>query len=375
MATRSIRLCPGISGRPHGRSTRPPAALLATLLALLAPPTAGAAAIASGSEINLLGWSGDGQYIAWTHSDSASSAAKTYFLQKGRKRVRIKDPEKLPEGDRAKLVVKESEEDMQQDETVSLATVRDVRSGDEKRFLLSYKALTYEGTTKGALKQKYAGLPDAAAFEAWKKAHALVRSPARQGPRGGRAEVSVKVQDDQTAAGTPKWKRNTISWSVDGPVKVTLAAARDKDRGQETIEQTMEAMYAPTWSGTPFWDPTGRRVLFLLEEEVTETMRGPAGGKVELYVVPCAPRVEVLAPAGLEGATGRVADAVEKAGFAVVATGAARQPRQATVVYAPEAHAESAARIAAAVPGGATVEKLTWRPKADVVVAIGDSAR
>lgn len=361
------------------RLSRPRLLLLLSLLTLTVwlPPRAGSAAplkLDAGTKV--LGWSSDGQHLVWLSSAAVGSAPKRYFLKKGSKRARIRQPEKLPESEQALLEVEDGDDDrFETHESASLAVLHAVRTGEEKRFLLSYKALTYEGRSKGELKKKLGDLPDAAAFAAWRKEHPLVWVPGRKGPRGGRAEITVKAEGDAADAADATWKRNTLRWSVMGEVHVTLGAARGKDRGVETFEQGIGATYTPTWSATPYWEPSGRRVAFLLEEDVEQTMRGPDGGNIEVHVVPCAPRVEVLANVGQEAATGKAAEAVERVGFAVVATGAAKTPRAASVVYAAEGHAEAAAQIAAAIPGGATVEKLTWRPKAEVVVALGDSAR
>ena len=120
---------------------------------------------------------------------------------------------------------------------------------------------------------------------------------------------------------------------------------------------------------------SGHRVAVVLEEGIAKTMRGPDGGHIQYVVVPCGPRVQVVAPAGLEALTGPVADAAERAGFTVVAIDPAQAHRAATVVYADAAHADVAATLATALPGGGSVDKLTWKPKAELVIAIGDPAK
>lgn len=143
----------------------------------------------------------------------------------------------------------------------------------------------------------------------------------------------------------------------------------------ETIEQEMAGMYEPSWTATPYWSPRGHHILVELAEAKVKTMRGPDGGRLQYIVLPCGVRVEVDAPAGLEAAAGPVADAVDKAGLAVVSIGTAKAHRTSTVIYADDAHAAVAATLATQIPGGATVDKLTWKPRADLVVAIGDSAK
>jgi hypothetical protein len=58
-----------------------------------------------------------------------------------------------------------------------------------------------------------------------------------------------------------------------------------------------------------------------------------------------------------------------------VSIGGPKAKRATTVIYADPAHTEVAAKLVPAIPGGATVDKLTWKPKADIVIAIGDSAK
>ncbi len=67
--------------------------------------------------------------------------------------------------------------------------------------------------------------------------------------------------------------------------------------------------------------------------------------------------------------------ALEKAGFAPTHQRAAQDARNRSVVYAAKGNEMDAARIAAALPGGATVEPLTWTAQFDVVVALGHSAQ
>ena len=99
----------------------------------------------------------------------------------------------------------------------------------------------------------------------------------------------------------------------------------------------------------------GHRVYFV----------GSAGG----------PRVHLLADKSMLAKAGpAVASAIEKAGFAPLYMGLSKKARDASVVYSAAGSEEAAARIAAAIPGGATVDKLSWETQADVVVAIGKTA-
>jgi hypothetical protein len=345
-------------------------------MAILLPLLTVVSLIEPGNGTKLLGWTADGEYLVWTTVDTVSSSAKVYSLPRGDDKVEVPDPEKLSPADRAKLVVQEFDMGSQDDETASLAVIHDAWRGTDERFLLKYAALSYEGKTHPQLKKKYGALANAAAFEAWKKTHALTMTAAKAGPHGGAIAVTVKFKDSEDKPDPPVWKGATLRWNVGmGTAVVEVSTTCGKDRDAETIEQSTSAMYQPTWSVTPNWDPAGHRVVFVFEEAKVKTMRGPDGGRIQYLILACGPRVDVLAPAGLENTTGKVAEAVEKAGFSVVSIGAAKAAREATVIYANPAHAEAAARLAASIPGGATVDKLTWKPDADLVVAIGASAK
>lgn len=84
--------------------------------------------------------------------------------------------------------------------------------------------------------------------------------------------------------------------------------------------------------------------------------------------------VEILAPKGASSGLGAVRAALTKAGYAIVHTAPAKKERPASVVYAAKGQDAAAKAVAALVPGGATVEPLTWASDADVVVAVGGSA-
>jgi hypothetical protein len=71
----------------------------------------------------------------------------------------------------------------------------------------------------------------------------------------------------------------------------------------------------------------------------------------------------------------RVVKALTEAGFPPAKTGKAVKPRKASVVYTAKGAEAKAKAVAAAIPGGATVEPLTWKSDCDVVVAVGDSAK
>jgi hypothetical protein len=126
---------------------------------------------------------------------------------------------------------------------------------------------------------------------------------------------------------------------------------------------------------TPYWSPDGKRVAWLIDEgsrqcglaDCTQlsAVIGSAGGV----------NVQILADNAILSRVVRpVAKAVAAAGLTPAFVGKALKAREKSAVYFGEGFKAQADQIAAALPGGASVEKLTWKSPADVVVAVGASA-
>lgn len=131
------------------------------------------------------------------------------------------------------------------------------------------------------------------------------------------------------------------------------------------------------------WSPDGRRVAWILSDaqgrsgEESQAVMGEMDvwTDVAVAVGPAkGPRIQLLGKGLPEAVYADVATRLEKGGFAPTLRGPAKSAREKTVVYsAPSAKADAEA-IAALLPGGATVEALTWVAPADVVIALGKSA-
>src|ERR1041385_4791926 len=83
-----------------------------------------ASVLAPGADADLLGWTADGRYFAWTETQSVESVAKRYYLEKNGQEVDVEDPDKLPPADRAKVKVMEVGMASQVDEVAKLGIVR-----------------------------------------------------------------------------------------------------------------------------------------------------------------------------------------------------------------------------------------------------------
>jgi len=186
--------------------------------------------------------------------------------------------------------------------------------------------------------------------------------PSRTSPDGkSRAEVQA-----QTYSGKGTWKGADFK-----PPKHGVAELRVSRGKKSTLSRSWND---GLFLATPYWSPDGRYVAWVLKTSDWQGM----DGSVQLYVVIGSggnPRAQVLAaPDVLKQAGGPVTKAVEAAGLTVVLVGKAQKPRDQSVVYAAKGFEAAAKRAAAAVPGGATVEPLTWKPGVELVVALGRSA-
>ncbi len=288
-------------------------------LALLA-----VAPVPLGDDPTFLGWTKDGNAFAWTHVE------------------------------RAYVVV---DDEMVLSETATIGAVHDLRTAKTEHFALEVKHVRKDA--EGTFKKRY-GAGNKAAFDAWKKDHPLVLKKGA-GPKGAATDLTVD--------GESQW-----DWSSSTDMKIVLIVTRAGLSAKAAFDDGPSSTFIPDRSAEPYWDPTGRRVAFLIQNKAAQTMRGVVPRSAEIHLVAVPPRVEVVAPARLSAAAAKAAEAIEAAGTAVVAVGVATKDRTATVVYANAPHEALAKQLAAALPG-ATVEKLTWKPNAEIVVAIGAPAQ
>ncbi len=187
---------------------------------------------------------------------------------------------------------------------------------------------------------------------AWLKKHPPVAaSPARRSP-DGKATADVEVQlleaDDRGS-----WTNG--EWAIETGLRDLLRVTRD---GVTSLSAVGDSKDVRT-----YWSPDGRRIVWRLGWG--DFVVGPAGG----------PRIQIAANRkSFASVVAHVREALEAGGFAPTIAAPARQERPASVVYFAEGFEDAAKRVAGLVPGGATIEKLTWKPRADLVVAAGESA-
>jgi hypothetical protein len=208
-------------------------------------------------------------------------------------------------------------------------------------------------------------ITEVADLESWKKKHPMAKSAAsRLGP-DGKSKADVKILRS-TASGSTGWTKN--SWSPDAHQVVELRVSRD---GKSALSLNWPSA---AFSAEPYWSPDGLRIAWLVVISDRVEMDGTRHYQLGLGAG-TGPRMHLVADKGILAEAGpKVAGALEKAGFGALFIGSAKKARDASVVYAAAGFEDTAAKIAAAIPGGATVDKLSWPTEADVVVGIGRSA-
>jgi hypothetical protein len=214
-------------------------------------------------------------------------------------------------------------------------------------------------------------------WKTWTAAHPTACKMSRTSPDGrARAEVSAQGKNI-----TATWADGAFEW---GPAKedsdvetegvLLFQVKRDGATFTSAIWKPEQGGHRNLGQIQTCWSPDGRRVAWIAYHSpmmmrdfgYTEILLGPAGG----------PRIELRADKTiLEKVVAPVGAALEKAGFYPTAARPADEARPKTIVYTVDATRAVAARVAEAVPGGATVERITWKaPKSDIIVAIGASA-
>jgi len=113
------------------------------------------------------------------------------------------------------------------------------------------------------------------------------------------------------------------------------------------------------------WSPDCRFVAWVVDD---------LGSASKVTVRPVGPIIHVMAHRSAPESVDPIVNALIGRGLSPHVGPKALKDREATVVYTSAASAEVAKTVAAAVPGGATVEPLSWTTPADIIVAAGRSA-
>ncbi len=234
-----------------------------------------------------------------------------------------------------------------------------------------YDDLTPDGVTLGywdVEKDRAGSVAGKAAAEKWKKAHPLAPLATGRTSPDGQAKADVKV----LAASGGGWSK--------GPGEGAAGFTPGGQSGAELrVERGGKSWISVDWGGgvhtvQPFWSPNGRHVAWVVHPKDWEGMDGTTTWQV-LFGPAGLPRIHVLAGKALLDQVGpKVKADLDSKGFFTVYLGKALKERDASVVYAAPGLEAEAARAAAAIPGGAKVDKLNWKVNAELVVALGKTA-
>jgi hypothetical protein len=216
------------------------------------------------------------------------------------------------------------------------------------------------------------GLGDEADFKKWTGAHPLAPlEPGREPKTGGKATADVKLI---AGKGAGAWNAK----ATDEQPKDSRWAPASATAAELRVERDGASWVSVSWTGSlvsvqPFWSPGGKQVAWLARAGDWQSMDGTKTW--QLVIGPGGfPRVHVVGDKALLGkAVPKVRDLLDDKGFITTYAGKSLKARDKSVVYAAKGQEALAAKAAALVPGGATVDKLTWNVNAELVVALGKS--
>lgn len=344
--------------------------MLSTLMcALLA-----AAPIEVGHDAKILGWTADGRYFAYRYDVAARGGIPDYYdPAKPNDSMPLEKVMALSPAERAKLKVVPASNDGDA-EKAELAEVQDVVLGTQETYLLSVVSLAYQAPQ--TLKNDYKDALPAERFTAWLKAHPLQLRTGQKGFHGESAFLSVENKDEPWGDDGARWGQCDPSPSTGmcNPTHVRFGVRR-AGAGHEANNSDRQYLYHNAFTLRVAWDPTGKRLALMNTHDDFDGVREGTPNSSVLHFVGACNSVELVTTPDLSAALPKVREAIEASGLPVVVVGDAKKARDKSVVYATKGAEKDAAKLAAAIPGGATVEPLTWKANGDLVVALGASAR
>ncbi|HEY3450366.1 MAG TPA: LytR C-terminal domain-containing protein [Myxococcales bacterium] len=234
--------------------------------------------------------------------------------------------------------------------------VRAVKTGKETRFAYDARNECEESAANG---------PDEKAkkaFDAFVAAHPL--TPAAKGAASPDRKRTLKLE---IKGAKSAWHEDF--WAYDEGASTLSGSVEVGGKRRKIFWAEAGAVGGHVYS---YWSKEGD-ALVLVHTARQGGMMSPEETQLTVLSLD-APTVEVLAPKGARAALRKVVSALAQAGFTIAGEAPAKKERAASVVYAAKGQDAAAKAVAAAVPGGATVEPLTWASDADVVVAVGASA-
>jgi len=221
-------------------------------------------------------------------------------------------------------------------------------------------------------------------FETWSGEHKWEATSPRWQPGTTPSALHLEAQ-----SGKGQWKGAQFRWrppkSVaedvwpSRPIWLKLTVGEGPSAGTATLRNAASSCMAAQVAeavnsdSTFYRAPDHKRVAWLMVSDVVYAMANHRNAR--LLVAPArGPMLRLVAHAAILAQAMRpVRLALAEKGFLVASVGKADTDRARSAVYFAPGSEGSAKEIAAAVPGGATVEPLTWKEDSDIVVALGRS--
>ncbi len=290
----------------------------------------------------LLGWTADGRYLAYTYNRLSGEF------------------EGAIEG--------------------SFAATFDTRSDETTSYLLELTIdEDYEPDKEEmAGVRKWQQLPDAAAFKTWTDNHKVSKQEALDTCD----QVKLRIQSEDLT-GFSDADAVLTEW-VDGRMEASgdltrLAVEKHGTTWTHAEFQRGGSLFV-LMMGYPWvevaWSPTCNHIAYMIPDYVCNSRRSISYYSLPspFIIKPAGPVIHIMAHESAQGTLEPIYDALASAGFYPHIGPNALKARTKTVIYARKPAWKAAEQLAAAVPGGATVEPLTWKSAADIIVAAGTSA-
>lgn len=239
---------------------------------------------------------------------------------------------------------------------------------DSRYFVFEYELITLDGDSKqltGALDTLTDKIAPISLAE-WRAEHPL--APLDAGASCGSASIVRSVEELGGFSG-PRgvWRSGD---GVVGSMWLTLGAASG---GARWVHAELDNVFSLNVHHA--WSPDCRQVGWILGGyEPRGSAIGPYRPRSSVLVGKVGPSIHVMAHPNARDAVDPLVRAASQAGFSPHIGPAALQDRDKTVIYTAAASRADAERLSKVIPGGASIEALTWSTPADIVVAAGRSA-
>ena len=215
------------------------------------------------------------------------------------------------------------------------------------------------------------------AYDAWLKDHPLQSGSTNQ--RCDNATATMEIIDlsghgiDYTEA--QGWT-NSLEYKgqSDNILKLSVSAF-DNTWVHAEVKGHLGNGWEPPSRAQVSWSPTCKHIAWMLDNYIRgdQIAVGVFEPSTPVLVKPAGPVIHVMAHKTATATVEPIINALSKAGYAPHVGPNALKDRTETVIYSWASARKTAVAMAKHIPGGATVEPITWSTPADIVVAAGTS--